>query len=391
MGELMRRLLRLSSNDYYKYLFDKVKNDVEEPRSLEESLRLFCFGFQPLTGTSIPLDTRRKLFDTGACAFLFDILAKYPEDIQIHFWCWKIFHDAICIYDNDQIEEFETVDRGIDLGVLEWIAAEVSRQPPRPRILSDVFSVLTTICMVSKHAEIIIAAGIVESCLDLAENRDMSLDISTSTLGSLKNLAMSEVSATYLKNDRVIALARSKLHLLESENAPQVKLGLCAASLIIRVVGPDDAGMDEEMADFLFQNEQLFAKLAWLLQSTLEVGPTGTVLDSGWNPANIVLDISILAAMDENKHALVEHVKVLAESLQRRGLGNARLVKYSVQALASLRQEKLNNAAFDVYSTQLRNALETLNAHTCLDLKTFQDITVLLSTLKESHHRGETF
>ena len=356
-------------------LFERLKNLADDHEALLVNLQVFYIAFQPIHGSSLSLNQRRKLFNMGAAEFVMKLMSENLEDEEIHVWAWRILRDSICFLDNENPAEYETVNRAVEIGVVEAIVRELTRVNSRPRVLWNVFSSLTTICLAQEHAEKIISCGVVESCLRIV-NLDVSEDFSTSALGSLKNLAISKRTHAYLLKAGSIRVANEAMHFLSSDNNYELKLGLCAASLICRLIENQEVG---EGTDVVYGNKILYYRLEWLLKKVLSAGSRGTVIGSGWNPANIILDISILANHDRSKSLLVAFIPLLYKALKTRGAGNSRLVKYAVQTLVELSSDPVCAIEIGEQNKEFFMILKKLRRSPLLDVQSFQNISLLLT------------
>jgi hypothetical protein len=294
-------------------------------------LKLFFMSFQPPASSTICLPVRKGLFSMGVWEFLLPLTEKYENTEEVQHWIWQILRDTICVYDNEDPAEFETVKLAVEHGAINVMVKELRREPARLQVLFNVFSSLTTICLDFRYADRVIESGAVEACLRLVE-QNITFDYSTSALGSLKNLAITKSARPFLLQAGALQVAQGSLRHLRADSPSELKFGLCAASLICRLMDGQETG---PLVDMFAETEGLVLRqLHWLLNAVLRVGPV--VIGSGWNPANIVMDLAILAQPDENKRYMVDFVPLLALGLQSRGLKNMRLTQYAVDALLSI-------------------------------------------------------
>ncbi|KAH9250104.1 hypothetical protein BASA81_012151 [Batrachochytrium salamandrivorans] len=259
-----------------------------------------------------------------AVEFCLKLLQTYPDHEEVCSWAWLILRDAICVFDNENPREFVTVDLALEFGVLEEIIRELERKVHRSTCLGHAFSSLTTICLVERHALQVAQSGVARACVNVC-HRQVSEELLTSALGSLKNLAMTSKCRQLLVDCGAVQVAESYVEAVASPVNSTLKLGLCACSLLVRLVG--GSGWTE----WLFYDRMLM-----LLRNVFKVGLRGTVIQSEWNPANIVLDLLLLVQCDENQPKLVGAIPLLINGLRLRGERNTRLVRFTVATLFHL-------------------------------------------------------
>ena len=313
-------------------IFEQVKKAKDDPLELGFTLHVFFNTFQrhPDNGC-VTLEQRLALFDMGLWEFAVPLLSAYNDNIDIRRWIWRIFRDSIAICDNENPQEFETVDLAMERNVLELMICELDKSPQCETLLFSIFSTLTSICLVTKHCEEVVKSGIVSRCID-AVHADYPAELTTSGLGSLKNLAICPSVRKSLIQSGALEVSVRKLYHLQSQVMGELKLGLCAASLICRLFeGQEDGPITDIVTETV---ELVLQRFHWLLDEVLRVGPL--VIGSIWNPANIVMDIAFLAQADKNKRYMVSFVPLLVRALDRRRFSNARLIRYSLDALVAI-------------------------------------------------------
>lgn len=327
-------------------IFAQMKRVGHNPQLVLEPIRRFFFHFQPQIGfPSLRLLQRLELFEMRAVDFCLRLLQTYPDHDELCSWAWLILRDAICVFDNENPREFVTVDLALEAGVLGEIVRELEREVHRSTCLGHAFSSLTTICLVERHALQVAQSGVARACVNVCR-RPVSEEFLTSALGSLKNLAMASPCRQTLVDCGAVQVAEDHVSAVASPVNSTIKLGLCACSLLVRLVG------GEGWTEWLFYDRMLV-----LLGNVFKVGPRGTVIQSEWNPANIVLDVLLLAQCDENLPKLVGAVALLVDGLKLRGERNARLVRFTVAALFHLYVGSQSHA---VLASEFRLAAEAV-------------------------------
>lgn len=306
-------------------IFNRILLVSHDPTALLPAICQFFVHFQPQNGfPSLRLPQRIRLFEMKAFEHCITLLQRFPDDTEICTWIWKILRDAVCVFDNENDAEFCTIDLALQYGIIPALMNELQRPIVRTPCLSHAFSTLTTICLVERHAERVTREGIAQACVNIF-SKDLSEDFITSALGSLKNLAMCSACVPLLIDMGAAEAARRYTGAISSKVDSTLKLGLCACSLLIRLEGGD-----KWKIDLLYDN------LFRLLRAVFMIGPRGTVIQSGWNPANIVLDMWLLSMCDANKQKLARAVHLIADGMRERGEKNLRLIKFSVATLFQL-------------------------------------------------------
>jgi len=225
-----------------------------------------------------------------------------------------------------------------------------------------------------------VSAGLVDELVSLVKDEtNVPLSARLLALISLTNVAIHPESHHRLRECGSIEMAAGLLRYLHSQDMQQLDFGLSAAFLICRVAGRDEVGVGMESIQ---SNVTLVAKLKWILLQVLQAGPEGIVLGSHWNPANIVLDISILAQSDRNKVLLKEFIPLVVEALEICGKKNQRLVQYSLAAITELYTLPEMRKAIDKEKYRILAVLEKMNT-SVYDLSTYQRIVFLNSAYEQ--------
>ena len=316
-----------------------------------------------------PISVRRTMFTSGAVRLLaFDVLPRV-RGTEAEEWIWALLQDATCLRDNEDPSEYESIDLAVEHGLLIPIVEELERSDRARRrpVLEHLFSMLTTMCLSSeKHCDAFVSARLIPLCLAIATQDDVAVEISTCALGVLKNLSLAESSHKPLVEAGAVEFAAKSLEVLVTySNSEELKLGLCAASLLCRLSRGDprtSAGRALLEADGVWT--ALVARLRWLLRAVLQTLPSGTVIGSAWNPANIVLDLLLLLQLEAasersdgwfiRSEPLSNALPQVLEAIERRGLpmatgksavssssstskwGNSRLVRYGMEFVREL-------------------------------------------------------
>jgi hypothetical protein len=331
------------------------------------------------------LEARKQYWFPRAQPLIMRILEE-EHDQQVHQLAWDVVTHVVKLssYVSDDPSPLDkySMQAMIRDGMLTKLDAEIQRQPRRNSVLMYALIVSTTVCLYEDFVEDVVELNICEHLLDLVrDTAGASMRIRLLALITLTNIAIFPDSHSRLIESNAIEICERLLVHLRSEVNQELDFGLTAAFLICRIAGRDEAGRGAQSIHR--NNDVLITKLEWLLKQVLDAGPTGIVLDSHWNPANIMLDISILAQSDKTKPLLKNFVPLICRCLREYGDFNRRLVGYCIGALVELYQHDgiredigRNRRAFLAELQKKRPYFH--------DIATFQGIKMLEAALQNS-------
>jgi len=310
---------------------------------------------------------------------LADLVAKtIHKDLAtaINNLCWKLWSVSMKVSATERIDErCDITDFGIDKGIIEAIAKEFSRPNLQFFVVEVAAVILTSLCLIRRHATRICKSGLVPLLLHVAETHAPQR-IGVYSLIALVNLAIHQESHTCLLEFNAVSVSIGLLRFLSSGLYYELDCGLSAAFLICRLVGEDETGVGP---DAIHANSLFFEKLYWILEAVVAAGPNGNVIGSHWDPANIILDLSILAVSDRNKRSLVHFIPLICLCFKTFGTSNARLIKFSLRTLSQLSFEPTANEIMESeeFKSDIGSILRTAQVSLSSDLETYQASSIL--------------
>lgn len=305
----------------------------------------------------------------------------------VHLLCWDICTYSIrmtsYVADDPLPDDQDIMASIVNDGLLDCMAAEMDRRPLRPEVLMSCLLSATNVCLYRRVVNDIIRLNLVPRFLKIVRMSESTIRLRSLSLIAITNLALSSASHECLLNNGALDTAISLLGNLRSTDETELDLGLTAAFLICRIAGRDETGPGMQSIQ---DNRDLVDKLHWILEQVLEAGPDGIVLASHWNPANIILDVSILAQSDRNKPLLKKFIRPIYQSMREYGDTNRRLMKYSIATLLELYQHEDCRSEINELRWLILQQLQKQRPY-FYDIVTFQEIEMLktmLSTQQDS-------
>ncbi|KAH9259727.1 hypothetical protein BASA81_002149 [Batrachochytrium salamandrivorans] len=221
-------------------------------------------------------------------------------------------------------------------------------------------------------------SGLVSPLMTLAsQHPDGELgDLALTGLGSM---ALHPENYPVLMCCGVLRLALKYLHYMTSDDERDIDFGLTAASLLIRLVGKDESGKG---FDAIQGNKDLLEETKSLLELVLDGGEDGVVYGYSRDPANIILDISVLATSDGNKPLLAEFIPLILRAMEERP-DNERMLKYAVVALSQLAFDTNSQPVLLEHEERVLDCLNQVISKTRkTDKETFRTASVLRATIE---------
>lgn len=270
-------------------------------------------------------EERLRLWRPKCSKFIISILHKAKEVAVLQHYlatCWAILHISLELPSRQStrdptFEDYDTMRFAVeDLKIVELIARELETGENDEVLLACTVS-LTPICLYAEFAARILQCNIPALLIPKVSDHVPS-QLGQGMLIAITNLAIHPQTHNALKMSGVCDLAQEQMRGLRSQNLDVLDCALSSAFVLCRIGESNNV-----------ENEILIRKLKWILNEVVLAGPGGIVLRSRWNPANIVMDLSILAS--KSSEMLVKVVPTVSNAAYQYGEQNARLIKFTAQ------------------------------------------------------------
>jgi len=277
------------------------------------------------------------------CDAVLRLVRDTTKSDEVHEECWLTLTAAMQMTPEQKVDPTcDLTDFVVEKGVMDDISTEFERLSERSTdvVLVDALACLSGLCLLPRHVPRIIQAGIIPKLL-IAGEENVPEMIAVYSLISLTNLAIHKEAHDALINAGALQVAERLLQHLESEDESFMDCGLSAAFIICRLAGEDGPGLE-----LIKKNPAVVENLSWILNEVLVAGPNKAVLGANWDPANIVLDVSILSSSAQLRPLMKSFVSLVTTALEKRSKDNRRLVEYSLSSLSQLITEPSLEDAF---------------------------------------------
>lgn len=358
-------------------LLEMIEEKLQDPTSAHDLYGL-VLGLRNVA--TLGYRERLELWRPKAAGLVMSIMMDDRQSVRIRELCWNIFYDSMQLPDHRLHPSFESKDTfefGITAGIVEALEKELSREELNMNIVDGALVLLSRLALMERVANMIVGRGFIAMLVRIVEN-DFMGNASLRSLICLTNFAIHQTTHEEMIQAQCLRICSQFLHFLSSSDEHELDFGLSASFLICRIHGEDEVGPGSNV---IHQNRILLDRLEWLLRQVLYAGPHGIVLNSMWDPANIVLDVSILARADRSKPMLVRFIPLLVRGLTMYSRTNVRLNKYTMQTFMELYHDPGCLGLMKQNKDSLVNELSSILESPRCDLETYQSASFLLHTL----------
>ncbi|KAH9259754.1 hypothetical protein BASA81_002176 [Batrachochytrium salamandrivorans] len=260
--------------------------------------------------------------------FIVEILQD-EQLVRYHALAWYICHTSLELASrkNSSDASFEDIDTIAfavnELRMLDLIASKLSAGGGEGEADIVVISVacLSLICLYPQFTQCVLTTRLAPLLVDQVRTRFPSY-VAGGMLVVLANLALHDQARHSLIQAGIVQLGEELAPHLSSRNMDELDCALSISFCLCRLQLDDNGGEADGI---------LIAKMDWILNEVVLAGPGGVVLRSKWNPANIVMDLAVLARKPENLVLVTPVLATVTAALDAYGRNNARLVSFTSQ------------------------------------------------------------
>jgi hypothetical protein len=270
----------LVASDRLEQILSSPENNSTPIHILTEALL-----FQSLSRLQIHLlsyEDRIRYWRPKTAHLIIQILKEENHLDRTYIACWDVLLSSIKLNDRlreDPTEQVEdTMDFGVEIGMIEVLGQELKRNPLRTNILFAALIPLTNFCLCERYVQRFEECDLIKSLISIVRRlNEVHMNVCLLSLIGLTNISLHTISHRTLRENGALEVAAGLLRYLSSANLQELDLGLSSAFLIARVAGRDEVG---EGMEYIQANETLISKLHWILDEVLSAGSGGVVLGS---------------------------------------------------------------------------------------------------------------
>lgn len=314
-----------------------------------------------------------------ACSrFVFEIL-RDEQLVRYHALAWYICHASLELSSRQNssdasFEDIDTIAFAVhELRVLDLIASKLSvgRDDDDNDSIVLCVACLSLICLYPQFTRQVLDTRLAPVLVEQVRRRFPS-HVAGGMLVVLANLALHDQARHSLLEAGIVQLGVELTPHLSSRDMDELDCALSISFCLCRLQLDDGNGADDGV---------LIAKMAWILNEVVLAGPGGVVLRSKWNPANIVMDLAVLARKPANLVLVAPVLASVTAALGAYGKNNARLVAFASQFVWELSFAPCAQSQLAAHRHQLvRSFARALNGDTG-DLMTRHYLVALVDRL----------
>jgi hypothetical protein len=293
-----------------------------------------------------PKQIRLKYYSSG----IFELLSPIIKaDVGKHTNrtlenVWSLIECGMDIPESNDVDNIETLTKGVHLGFIELAVYELRFRPLRcdGKLMERAFMALANPALFINFTNRLVASGAPLACLELireganVENETMRSNL-IGAMRTLTSIARFDIDPL-LGLPSLVDVVQSYLPLLRREGGDGmiILLGFFAARLLLRVYGKDSH------SKVILENPIIPEFYPKVMRKLMDIrsGKSYNLYRAYWKLANIAFDLSIISRSDDNKQLLVPIVPLMLEMMALHHNGDRDVLRYGVVFLLQISSNK---------------------------------------------------
>jgi hypothetical protein len=295
---------------------------------------------------------RLQYYSSGIFDLLIPIILQTTNSNQTLENAWRIVGCAMCVPDVKELDNIETIGKGVELGFIELAVRELKFRPLRydGKLMYSASLALANSAPYANFTNQLISAGAPLACLEYIRDAGNTIENETTrrnltaAMTTLNNIARFNVNCVQ-SLPGVIEVVKPFLPLLRRENNyDMVVFGFTAGRLLIRLYGKENS------SKIISENPVIVEFYPLFMRKIMNVGAAQSyyLYNTYWVLAGVMLDLSLISTSTSsgdttnNKHQqlLIPLIPLVLEMMACHHNGDCDVLRFGMIFLSQISSNK---------------------------------------------------